>query len=171
MLGKLPAVAREAIRARLESRAPAPPVEPRGELARAAPVFVTLKIAGALRGCMGQLPARHADLVAETMARALAAAFEDPRFEPLRLEELVATTIEVAILGPLVPIETRDELDAARFGIEVRDTEGRSAVLLPAIEGIASVDQQIAVARRKASILEEAVIRIRRFEAVKVSED
>ena len=61
--------------------------------------------------------------------------------------------------------------DAARFGIEVRDTEGHSAVLLPAIEGIASVDQQIAVARRKASILEEAVIRIRRFEAVKVSED
>jgi AmmeMemoRadiSam system protein A len=162
-LTALPAAAREAIRARLLGRPPEPPPI----TLPAAAVFVTLRIKGELRGCMGSLDPRQGDLVRETMDRALVAAFEDPRFPPLGPDELDACTIEVTVLGPLEPARVED-LDPARYGIEVRDEAGRRAVLLPGIPGIETVAQQLAAVRRKAGIPANAPVRIRRFSAVKV---
>jgi AMMECR1 domain-containing protein len=70
-LGALPEVAREAIRAHLEGRSPTPSAEPVGELATPAPVFVTLRQQGELRGCIGELEAHCADLIKETADRAV----------------------------------------------------------------------------------------------------
>ncbi len=166
----LPGVGREAIRAKLEGREPQPAVEAIGLLARPAPVFVTLRIAGELRGCIGSLTPLHANLVEETMDRARAAAFEDPRFSPLTLPELERTDIEVSILGSLEAIASHDDLDPARFGIEVRDGTGRRAVLLPEIAGVDTVAQQIKVTRQKAGIPPGTDLKIRRFAVVKAKE-
>jgi AmmeMemoRadiSam system protein A len=165
-LSALPGVAREAIRARLEGRPPGPPSF---RLPPAA-CFVTLRIGGELRGCMGTLEPQFDDLVRETMERALVAAFEDPRFPPLEPDELPRCTIEVTMLGQLEPARFED-LDPARYGIEVRDELGRRGVLLPGIPGIDTPAQQVAAVRRKAGIPANAPVSIRRFAARKVEEE
>ena len=157
-LEPLPAAAREAIRAKLEGRPPGEITVVPGR----APVFVTLRIEGRLRGCMGALVARFDDLVQETMDRALAAAFDDPRFARLTLVELERCHIDVTVLDPLEPATTHD-LDPARYGVEVRDREGRRAVLLPGIAGVETVEEQLTLVRRKAGIALSASIEIRRF--------
>ena len=162
----LPGIARDTIRARLEGRPVSPP-DATGDLARPAPVFVTLQKGGELRGCMGRLHATCADLVAETMACAILAAFKDPRFPPLRAEELDQCAIEVTVLGPLEPVGSEAELDPARYGIEVSDPRGRRGVLLPDLEGVDTPERQIALAKRKAGIEEDAGLSIRRFEATR----
>ncbi len=164
----LPRAGREAIRATLEGRDPAVDIEPRGLLATAAPVFVTLRIHGELRGCIGSMVALCDNVVDETVDRACAAAFDDPRFPPLTLEELDATSVEVSILRPLQPVASRDELDPVRFGIEVRDRGGRRGVLLPEIDGVDTVERQIEITRRKAGIAPDAEIELRCFSVVKV---
>ena len=169
-LDALPGVAREAIRAFLEGRTPHAPVEPRGDLAQAAPVFVTLRVAGALRGCMGDLTARCANLVEETMARAVTAAIHDPRFAALTLDELDDATIDVTILGPRTPVASPDELDPRVFGVDVSDKGGRGAVLLPDVEGVDTVEKQLSVVRRKAGIPDDGDMTIRRFRVLKVTD-
>lgn len=149
---------------------PKPIVEPRGALARSAPVFVTLYEDDQLRGCIGELEARYDNLVAETMDRAVAAAFEDPRFPPLRPEELDRCRIEVSVLGPLEPVRSLDELDPHRYGIVVADRMGRRAVLLPDIRGVDTVAQQVEIARRKAGIPPTEPISLMRFSVTKVAE-
>ena len=164
----LPDVGREAICAALEKRDPEAVIEPQGVLSEPAPVFVTLRMGGELRGCIGSLVALHGDLVEETMDRARAAAFDDPRFARLTLDELASTSIEVSILRPLEAVSSHDELDPVRFGIEVTDRSGGRAVLLPGIDGIDTVEEQIKVTRRKAGIPPGNTLEIRRFEVVKV---
>ena len=166
----LPGVGREAIHAKLEKREPDPGIEPEGLLARPLPVFVTLRIGGDLRGCVGSLEARCDNLIEETMDRACAAAFEDPRFPPLTAGELSMTSIEISMLGPLRRIASPDELDPQRYGIEVSDGQGRRAVLLPEIAGVDTAEEQIAVTRQKARIDAAEQIEIRRFSVVKVKE-
>lgn len=166
----LPRVGREAIRASLEQRDPVVEIEPLGLLSEPAPVFITLRIDGDLRGCIGSLVALRANLVEETMDRARAAAFDDPRFPRLTLGELSSTSIEVSILRPLQPVVSLAELDPARFGIEVRDKRGRRAVLLPEIDGIDTVEKQLEATRHKAGIPPGHELEIRRFSVVKVQD-
>jgi len=170
-LAVLPAVAREAISARLEGRAAKPPAEAVGPLAEPAPVFVTLRLEGELRGCIGELEAHCDDLVEETMDRAVAAAMDDPRFPPLTADELPRTSIEVSILSPLEPVQSEAELDPKIYGIEIRDDFGHRAVLLPDIDGVDTVEEQVAVTRRKAWIGPGVPIKIRRFRVIKIDEE
>jgi MEMO1 family protein len=72
--------------------------------------FVTLKIGGNLRGCIGSLAGRE-PLVDGVRANALNAAFHDPRFRPLTAEELDRVSIEVSILTPPQPLEYTDAAD------------------------------------------------------------
>lgn len=100
--------------------------------------FVTLRgPGGALRGCIGELEARRA-LVASVADRARAAAFDDPRFPPLRAGELAALTIHVSVLRPLTPIEVRSEAELVaqlRPGIDgvLIDDGVHRATFLPAV--------------------------------------
>lgn len=73
------------------------PLLPHPELARPAATFVTLTQDGALRGCVGSLSA-HRPLAADVSENALASAFHDSRFTPLRADELPRTRIEVSLL-------------------------------------------------------------------------
>jgi len=73
--------------------------------------FVTLTQQGNLRGCIGSLAA-HRPLGADVCANAVATAFHDPRFSPLRAEELGHTRVEVSLLSPAQPMQFSDEHDA-----------------------------------------------------------
>lgn len=93
--------------------------------------FVSLHQHGRLRGCIGHfgedVPLH--EIVAE-MARA--AAFEDPRFTPLRREELDGTDIEISVLTPMRRIQSLDEFELHRHGIYIRKGY-RSGTFLPQV--------------------------------------
>ena len=72
--------------------------------------FVTLTQQGQLRGCIGSLEA-HRALLHDVRENALAAAFRDPRFSPLSVEEFEVTSVEVSLLTPAVALSFRDEAD------------------------------------------------------------
>ncbi|HWA13726.1 MAG TPA: AmmeMemoRadiSam system protein B [Burkholderiales bacterium] len=79
-------------------------------LDRPAATFVTLNKEGRLRGCIGSL-APHRSLREDIEANAQAAAFSDPRFEPLKFEELRDIAIEVSVLSPMEPVEFSSEAE------------------------------------------------------------
>ncbi len=86
-------------------------VTPHPDLAKPAASFVTLTQKGQLRGCIGSLEARR-PLATDITENAIAAAFNDPRFPPLRRTELEQTRIEVSLLDTPEPIDFSDETEA-----------------------------------------------------------
>jgi uncharacterized protein len=72
--------------------------------------FVTLTIGGSLRGCIGALEA-YQPLADDVREHAIAAALEDPRFPPVREDELSRIQIEVSRLTRPVPLEYKDAAD------------------------------------------------------------
>jgi AmmeMemoRadiSam system protein A len=100
-------------------------------------VFVTLTQGGDLRGCIGSLEAWR-PLGQDVRANALAAAFDDPRFPPLRPEELAQTRIEVSVLSPPEPIQFADRADLLaqlRPGVDglVLEAPGHRGTFLPQV--------------------------------------
>jgi uncharacterized protein len=92
--------------------------------------FVTLRRSGRLRGCIGQIAFNQplAEMVAYS---AKAAALEDPRFEPVRAEELTEIEIELSILSPPEPVAP-EQVEAGRHGLIVSRGFQRG-VLLPQV--------------------------------------
>ena len=107
-------------------------------LSRLGATFVTLHGSeGQLRGCVGRLQATRA-LAEDVRANALAAAFADSRFEPLRVDEWPGLRVEVSLLDPPEPLDVRHEAEALavlRPGIDGVIFEWRSAraTLLPQV--------------------------------------
>lgn len=99
--------------------------------------FVTLTVGGRLRGCIGHLEASQ-PLHLDVAENALHAAFEDPRFPPLRPDELPGLEIEISVLGTTRPLSYRDpedllkQLAATRPGVIIAQG-GRSATYLPQV--------------------------------------
>jgi AmmeMemoRadiSam system protein B/AmmeMemoRadiSam system protein A len=115
--------------------------------------FVTLKINGALRGCIGRFISAE-PLYEVVRLSALSSAFEDPRFNPLTREEYGKTTIEITVLGPLKKIRSIDEIVLGRHGIYIKK-DSRSGTMLPqvAIENHWSVEEFLGyTSRDKAGI-------------------
>jgi AmmeMemoRadiSam system protein A len=127
--------ARNAIAAVLGLDAAPEPVHP--ALDRPGATFVTLRLAGALRGCIGALQARQA-LHEDVRAHAVAAAFDDPRFPPLAREEFARLQIEVSVLGEAEPLAAASETEARaalRRGVDgvILEWRGRRATFLPQV--------------------------------------
>lgn len=127
--------ARNAIAAELGAATQAEPAHPL--LDRPGATFVTLTQAGQLRGCIGSLEARR-PLDEDVRANARAAAFRDPRFNPLTHDELAGTHVEVSLLAPAVPMTFADEADAIRQmrpGIDgmILECRGRRGTFLPQV--------------------------------------
>lgn len=93
--------------------------------------FVTLKKAGQLRGCIGDI---HGDMaLGRTVgAMALQAAFGDPRFAPVELRELNTMEIEISVLTPMKSVPSPDEIVVGRDGV-LMSKAGASAVFLPQV--------------------------------------
>jgi AmmeMemoRadiSam system protein A len=99
--------------------------------------FVTLRAGGRLRGCIGSLePTRPLGL--EVVDRAAAAALHDPRFAPVRVDELAGITVHLSVLGPLerIDVHSREaliaDLVAGRDGLVLAE-RGRRATFLPTV--------------------------------------
>ncbi|MCE5347430.1 MAG: AmmeMemoRadiSam system protein B [Bacteroidales bacterium] len=93
--------------------------------------FVTLKINGALRGCIGRFISSD-PLYEVVKASAISSAFEDPRFSPLSKEEFEKTEIEITVLGPLKKINNIDEIVLGKHGIYIKK-DFRSGTMLPQV--------------------------------------
>ena len=125
-------------------------------------VFVCFKQDGHLRGCIGTTAPTCPGLAMEIIANAGAAAAKDPRFSPIRPEETDEMTITVDILNEPEEIRDVSELDSQKYGIIV-ENRGKTAVLLPDLEGIDTVEEQIRAAREKAGIHPWHKLKIKRF--------
>src|SRR5262249_8253475 len=75
--------------------------------------FITLMLAGKLRGCMRTLRA-HGPLAEDVRHNAVGAAFRDPRFTPLTTGEFTGVAVEISVLSPLEPMQFGDEADALK---------------------------------------------------------
>ncbi len=117
-----------------------------------AAVFVSLHTPESeLRGCMGTLQPTHDHIFEEIIANATTACARDPRFPPVRAAELEHLDIKVDVLSEMEPTEST-QLDPRHYGVVVSAPDGRRGVLLPDLEGVDTVDEQIAIACRKAGI-------------------
>ena len=103
---------------------------PSGALREKGAAFVTLRIAGELRGCIGHVQA-VAPLWESVREMAESAARRDGRFPPLRPEELPGLSIEISVLSPLTPIRP-DQIRVGTHGLCVR-RNGASGLLLPQV--------------------------------------
>jgi AmmeMemoRadiSam system protein A len=102
---------------------------------RRAGTFVTLHKGGDLRGCIGTITPTRTTLADEIIGNAILAATEDPRFYPVRKEELSELDISVDVLGEAEEVDSFDDLDPVRYGVIV--TRGyRRGLLLPNLDGI-----------------------------------
>ncbi|WP_272701060.1 AmmeMemoRadiSam system protein A [Desulfovibrio sp. Fe33] len=107
---------------------PEPPTEKlRGHLG----AFVTLKLHGSLRGCIGNVYGAG-ELYRTVWDMALSAAFRDPRFPPLTEGEFHAMEYEISILGPIEPCPDPALVEVGRHGLIMR-RGGRSGLLLPQV--------------------------------------
>lgn len=118
---------------------------------------------GNLRGCIGTIIPVYKNLAAEIIANAVSASQHDPRFSPVTIDELDDLEINVDVLNPPEPIDSENDLDIKKYGVIVATPDGRDGLLLPDIEGIDNVTQQISIARQKAGIAPDEKISLYRF--------
>ena len=126
--------------------------------------FVSLKMHGDLRGCIGTISPTTDSLASEVIRNAIAASTEDPRFMPVREDELDSLDYSVDVLGAPEPVNDLTELDPKRYGVIV--SKGlRRGLLLPDLEGVDTVEEQLGIAMRKAGIGPgEQDVEVQRFE-------
>ncbi|MFZ5826759.1 MAG: AmmeMemoRadiSam system protein A [Bacillota bacterium] len=125
-------------------------------------VFVTLTVDGDLRGCMGSTGPTEPSLALEIVRNAIQAGVQDPRFSPVEEEELPYLEYKVDLLEEPEPA-TLEQLDPRVYGVVVQKGE-EFGLLLPDLPGIATAEQQVAIACRKAGLEpEEPGIELYRF--------
>jgi len=133
------------------------------EFTRQAGVFVSLKIKGQLRGCIGTFQPTEPNVANEVVRNAISAATRDPRFTPVRDHELDSLEYSVDVLSPTEPIADKSQLDPKRYGVIVQ-AGGRRGLLLPDLEGVDTTEAQLDIAMRKAGIAPGAPVTLFRFE-------
>ena len=133
---------------------------------RRAGVFVSIHEHGRLRGCIGTIQAVTGSVAEEIIRNAVSACSEDPRFEPVRPDELPYLELSVDVLGEPEAIDGPEALDVKRYGVIV--TSGyKRGLLLPDLDGVDTVEEQIAIARRKAGIRDSEKVKLERFEVIR----
>lgn len=126
------------------------------ELSQKASCFVTLKTEdGNLRGCIGTLQPVYKNLYTEIIKNAVSSAVRDYRFDPVTINELDSLQITVEVLYPPELISGPEQLNPKIYGAIIADMHGRRGVLLPDIEGIDTVEEQIRIIKRKAGIYQK----------------
>lgn len=132
------------------------------DLSKKSGVFVSIKDMNGLRGCIGTYIPTKDNILEEIVTNAIAAAASDPRFSPITVDELEDIIVTVDILSKMETVDNVDDLDVERFGIVVTDGV-KSGLLLPQIEGIDTVDEQLKVAANKAGLTVDKIKHIERF--------
>jgi AmmeMemoRadiSam system protein A len=125
--------------------------------------FVSIKTKeGALRGCIGTISPMHSSIDREIMANAASSSMRDPRFEPITTEELEEIVFSVDVLSVPEPVDDVSQLDPRKWGVIV-SMGYRRGVLLPDLDGVDTVFEQLEIAARKAGISNVGDASIERF--------
>lgn len=136
---------------------------PQELLTRKSGAFVSLhKLDGSLRGCIGTYLPTKRNLAEEIRDNAIAAATEDPRFAPVTKEELDEIEVSVDILNEPERVTDVNQLDPKKYGVIVVSGFKRG-LLLPDLPGVDTIQQQIAIVKRKAGIFSDEKVTIYRF--------
>lgn len=139
---------------------------PQDMINRRAGVFVSIKKHGQLRGCIGTIAPTAPHIAAEIISNAVQSGTADPRFNPVKENELDDLVYSVDVLGEPEPIEDMDQLDPVRYGVIV--TSGyKRGLLLPNLEGVDTAQQQVEIALSKAGIRGNEKYTMERFEVVR----
>lgn len=126
-------------------------------------VFVSLHKGERLRGCIGTPLATRSNIALEIIENAISAAIHDPRFSPVILEEVEKLTISVDILTTPEEVKDTSRLNPKKYGVIV-SSGFRRGLLLPDLEGVDTVAQQLDIARQKAGISPGETFQIEKFE-------
>jgi hypothetical protein len=156
-------LAREAVETYVRDGKTHHPKELTPEMKPRAGVFVSIHKSKGLRGCIGTFESTKRNVAEEIIANAISSASKDPRFLPVALDELNDLSYSVDVLTTPEPIESTDQLDPKKYGVIVRAGFKRG-LLLPDLEGVDTVDHQIDICRKKASITPDKPIKLYRFE-------
>lgn len=140
-----------------------PPVDLAPEMIEKAGVFVSLKKHGELRGCIGTFHSTTENVAFEIIRNAVSAATEDPRFAPVAEEELDEIDYSVDLLSRPEKVAGKEKLDPKKYGVIVKSGE-RKGLLLPDLEGVDTVNDQVNIAAMKAGISMGEEIEFYRFE-------
>ena len=141
---------------------------PEDFLKRRAGAFVTIEKKNELRGCIGTYLPTRINIAEEVVHNAVAAAAEDYRFGPIQEEELPYLSYNVYILSYPEPVKDIKELNPKKFGVIVKtgpftypNQENvvlddpipyKTGLLLPDLEGVDTIEQQIEICCRKGGI-------------------
>lgn len=132
-------------------------------LQKRAGAFVSIKRGDrSLRGCIGTIQATQANLAEEIIKNAIAAATEDPRFPPISEEELDDLTYSVDVLSDAEKVPDEGHLDPSKYGLIVQSGYCRG-LLLPGIDGVETVEDQVCIAKRKAGLPDDEPCEFFRF--------
>lgn len=138
------------------------PEELTPEMNRRAGVFVSIHKHGELRGCIGTFEPTKDNVAEEIRVNAISSATKDPRFPPVTVSELDELDYSVDILSKPDPVENMSQLDPKEYGVIV-ESGYRRGLLLPDLEGVDTVEQQIAICRLKAGIMADEPVKLYRF--------
>ncbi len=126
-------------------------------------VFVSLKKNGQLRGCIGTIEPVRENIAREIWHNAISACSQDPRFMPVRPDELAEIVYSVDVLTAPEPVTAETVLDPKIDGIIVQNGM-RRGLLLPNLEGVDTLAQQMAIARQKGGILPHEPVQMFHFQ-------
>lgn len=133
---------------------------------RRAGVFVSLHKDGNLRGCIGTIAPTTKNIAEEILQNAISACSRDPRFSPVEVSELDDIIYSVDVLGEAEKIFDTKDLNPKKYGVIV-ENGGRRGLLLPDLDGIDTVEQQISIAKQKAHIGAKEPVEVWRFEVIR----
>lgn len=129
----------------------AAPEEIPDDMLRRAGVFICLKIHGHLRGCIGTFQPCRENLYQEIVRNSISASAEDPRFSLVRPDELGDISYTVDVLSEPEKVMQLSQLDPKKYGVIV--VKGpRRGLLLPDLEGVDTVQEQLRITKMKAGI-------------------
>lgn len=131
-------------------------------------VFVSLKKFGNLRGCIGTIAPTTGSVGEEIIRNSIEAAMSDPRFPEVSEDEMDDIDISVDVLMDSEPCN-KEDLDPKKYGVIV-SLGMRRGLLLPDLEGVDTVDEQLQIACDKADIDFDDDYKIERFEVVRYKE-
>jgi AmmeMemoRadiSam system protein A len=135
-------------------------------LKKKAGVFVSLHKNGRLRGCIGTISPTTVSIAKEIIQNAISAGLSDTRFDQVKAEELAYIDYKVDVLSAPEAISDTSQLDVSRYGVIVTSGSKRG-LLLPNLDGIDTVEEQIKIAKQKAGITDNEAVKLERFEVIR----
>ena len=129
-------------------------------------VFVSIHKHNRLRGCIGTIISTKDNIAEEIITNAISAATRDFRFDPITVDELDYLEINVDVLTKPIVIQSINELDPKKYGVIVSSGFKRG-VLLPDLENVDTVEEQLSIAKSKGNITNNEDVIIEKFEVIR----